>query len=241
MVETRTNGFDCCVVWLVALSLLASAACGGRSAQTPPTSTALPSHACGDNCRWYRGEPLATPECRVPEDCGQPPHTQGMQCISGGRCIPICQHHWGDCNDSHRDGCEQAIVDAHYCPGDRRIGAVSEPAIAFFIRDPSPASVEGQRQHLTRSLAGQINDLQACYQASLANNPTLSGSSGYRLTFSDAGVVLTIDQIEPGPGDRELAGCTETALRAAKISEENVGARAFIVEVSYDPGGPDAD
>lgn len=161
-----------------------------------------------------------------------------MQCISGGRCIPICHHHWGDCNDSYRDGCEQAIVDTHYCPGDARIGAEADPAIAFFIRDPAPPSVEGQRQQLTRSLATQIDGLQACYRASLANTPTLSGSSGYRVTFTDAGAVLNAEQIEPGPDDRELTRCTETALRAAQISEENVGPRTFIVEVSYDPGGP---
>jgi hypothetical protein len=227
------ESFDWCVACLVGSLWLAGAACGGGAFQTSP------HHGCA-NCRWYRGEPLAVPECRVPEDCGQPSNTYGMQCIFGGRCVPVCEAYWGDCNKDYRDGCEQAIDDSYYCPGDPRIGAVAGPAVVFFVRDPSPPSVEGQRQHLTRSLAAQIADLQACYRAALASNPTLAGSSGYRLLFSDAGSVLTAQQLELGPDDHGLTRCTEHALRAARIAEQHVGPRAFIVEVSFDPGGPDS-
>lgn len=213
----------------VAVALLG---CGG----TAPA----PAH-CGHDCRVYRGEPTATPECRVPEDCGAPAHTQTMQCIAGGRCVPVCEHHWGDCDEAFRNGCEQAIADRHYCPGDPRIGAVSEPSVSFRVRYDE-AGTDADKHLLARALAGDTADLERCYRTALAREPGLSGESAYRITFSQAGAVDHLERLASAVEDPTLKQCEEHALRSARLDErpESV-ARQLTVDIQFEPGGPDTD
>jgi hypothetical protein len=165
-----------------------------------------------------------------------------MQCIAGGRCIPVCEHHWGDCDEEFRNGCEHAIADRHYCPGDPRIGAVSDPSVSFLVRHDEATSADPNRHVLARSLAVQTADLQQCYQRSLAHQPGLAGESAYRMTFTEAGTSERIERLASAAADPTLTQCEERALSGAKIeTSDHSAARQFIVEITFAPGGPDTD
>jgi hypothetical protein len=165
-----------------------------------------------------------------------------MQCISGGRCVPVCEHHWGDCDEDFHNGCEQSIADRHYCPGDPRIGAVSDPSVSFFVREDETNMTDPNRQTLARSLVTQTADLQRCYQTVLARNPGLAGESAYRITFSEAGAAHSLNRLAIAPDDPTLSQCAEQAVRATKIDRsDHPGAPRFIVEIAFAPGGPDTD
>jgi hypothetical protein len=223
----------------LALAFLLSSACIG--AARAPTAQGAHSECQGD-CRLYRGEPLTHPECRVPEDCGGPPHTQTMQCISGGRCQPVCEHYWGDCDRNFRNGCEQSIADRHYCPGDARIGARSDPSVAFFIREERTKDADTDRHVLARSLAAQTTELERCYRSALTVKPQLGGEAAYRLIFSERGRAESVERLETGPDDQRLMQCAEHAVSAATIDPMAHGeVRIFVVEVVFAPGGPDED
>ena len=223
---------------LLAVLLLA---CGG-AARAPVASTRHARTACGRDCRIYRGDQLAVPECHVPEDCGTPPHIQAMQCIAGGRCVPVCQHHWADCDEQFRNGCEQAIADRHYCPGDPRIGAVSDPSVSFLVRHDEATGADTSEKLLARSLATQASLLQRCYQAMLARHPELAGESVYRITFSEAGDAKRSERLDSATEDPTLTRCEEHALRGVRIDQtERTGDRHFLVEVMFAPGGPDTE
>ncbi|HTU61903.1 MAG TPA: hypothetical protein VMF89_25775 [Polyangiales bacterium] len=217
---------------MAAWVVVALVACGG---------TVRAPASCGQDCRVYRGEAPAVPECRVPEDCGAPPHTQTMQCIAGGRCVPVCEHHWGDCDEAFRNGCEQAIADRHYCPGDPRIGAVSEPSVSFRVHHDE-AGADADKHALARALAGYTADLERCYGTMLAREPGRSGESAYRITFSQAGTVEHLERIASAFEDPTLTECEEHALRGAKLDRSaRSEVRLITIDIQFAPGGPDTE
>ena len=240
MAAQGRNSTLCLLGCLICVLLGAKPACG--TTPQPEAIHSVPSgNKCGRNCRWFRGEPPAVRQCRLPEDCGAPPNTQAMQCVADGRCVPVCHPHWGNCNDDYRDGCEQAIVDRYYCAGDPRIGAHADPAVVLFVREPSPAGAEDQRQPLTRSLTEQLGALNACYRSALSRDPTLADASSYRLEFSDEGRVLAVERTDSVPGG-PLNQCAQDALRAARISVRDGGdLRSVTVDITFDPGGPERE
>jgi hypothetical protein len=216
-------------VWLFALSMAVNVP-GQACAQSTTQSRAQNSQHATEprlNCsdpqalarfraappRIYQ-TPKSAGECTESSDCGTRPHATTMLCRPGDHCYPVCEDHWGDCNGDYRDGCEQAIADARYCPGDPRLNPAEPPGVVFKHEGDTKGPGRFNAEDVDRALIERNEALNKCYGAALQSDPRLHGSVVYDVTLGAAGKVVRVEKVEADFDSRAADQCVGRTLDA---------------------------
>jgi hypothetical protein len=105
-------------------------------------------------------------------------------CQHGDFCMAVCEDHWGDCNDDHRDGCEQPIEHRVYCKGDPRIREYN-PATIDLYQDAHSGPGVLDAAGFDRLLERSKSTLQSCYDRALQQDAKLEVTLRYRFSIDE--------------------------------------------------------
>jgi hypothetical protein len=157
-----------------------------------------------------------------------------MQCIMGGRCITVCEDHWGDCNETYRDGCGLPIKDCVYCDGDPRIDELAQPIVGLFSNDEGSGPGHFDSSVFARGLGEQHARLTACYKALLKKLPDLHGLLLYRFTLDESGRISRMELVPGSAESQELERCvTEVVANVRFDHGPNGGTVAYLYRIAF--------